>query len=364
MTTPPANLPEGETTTPDEDFEILDASNVSLCSVSAETYLSLPEELLGLSTVNDVENAIQRCKNMILTKTEDTEERKWLVRRLIELRIRLENLREVHDQNAIETNINENKKVILGHHFTLQSFPKSPLHYYCDRCSGVIWNVLHSWYLCSECNYKCHVKCLDQVCRVCAHVLVTEKPTYIYDICPQAENGLANQNYRCAECLAHTSISYNSVEPRLCDYTGKYYCSTCHWNSTSVIPARVILNWDFEERVVCRSSKQILNLMSKLPILKLEELNPVLFACIEELGVVKELRQQLMQIKKYLTSCKSALEEQLLWQSNDKVHFLENEDTYSLQDLFELRTGELVKYLNKLRDCFIRHIKVDCEANM
>lgn len=183
---------------------------------------------------------------MILTKTEDTEERKWLVRRLIELRIRLENLREVHDQNAIETNINENKKVILGHHFTLQSFPKSPLHYYCDRCSGVIWNVLHSWYLCSgiytkfyyyqfgilhnsnhkffiykyifslilmvdffhlECNYKCHVKCLDQVCRVCAHVLVTEKPTYIYDICPQAENGLANQNYRCAECLAHTSIS-------------------------------------------------------------------------------------------------------------------------------------------------------------
>lgn len=43
MTTPPANLPEGETTTPDEDFEILDASNVSLCSVSAETYLSLPE---------------------------------------------------------------------------------------------------------------------------------------------------------------------------------------------------------------------------------------------------------------------------------------------------------------------------------
>lgn len=70
-----------------------------------------------------------------------------------------------------------------------------------------------------------------------------------------------------------------------------------------------------------------------------------------------------MQIKKYLTSCKSALEEQLLWQSNDKVHFLENEDTYSLQDLFELRTGELVKYLNKLRDCFIRHIKVDCEAS-
>ena len=77
------------------------------------------------------------------------------------------------------------------------------------------------------------------------------------------------------------------MEPRLCDYTGKYYCTTCHWNSTSVIPARVVLNWDFEERVVCRASKQILKLMAKLPILKLEKLNPILFACVEELGTVK-----------------------------------------------------------------------------
>lgn len=83
-------------------------------------------------------------------------------------------------------------------------------------------------------------------------------------------------------------LSGNSVlEPRLCDYTGKYYCPTCHWNSTSVIPARVIFNWDFKERFVCRSSKQILKLMAKLPILKLEELNPILFACVEELGAIK-----------------------------------------------------------------------------
>lgn len=77
---------------------------------------------------------------------------------------------------------------------------------------------------------------------------------------------------------------------------------------------------------------------------------------------MQELRQQLMQIKKYLTSCRVALEQQLLWQSSDKLHFLENEDIYSLQDLLELRSGDLIKYLTKLRDSFIRHIKVECEV--
>lgn len=152
------------------------------------------------------------------------------------------------------------------------------------------------------------------------------------------------------------------LEPRLCDYNGKYYCPTCHWNSACAIPARIIHNWDFKERRVCRSSKQILKLMAKLPILKLEELNPVLFATIEELIEVKLLRQHLLQIKKYLISCKVALESRLLWQLGDRFHFIENENTYSLQDLIDLRSGELIQYLNKLRDAFIRHIKNDCQV--
>lgn len=39
-------------------------------------------------------------------------------------------------------------------------------------------------------------------------------------------------------------------EPRLCDYSGLYYCNYCHWNDIMVIPARVIANWDFEPRKV------------------------------------------------------------------------------------------------------------------
>lgn len=39
-------------------------------------------------------------------------------------------------------------------------------------------------------------------------------------------------------------------EARQCDYTGLYYCSSCHWNDLAVVPARAIHNWDFEPRKV------------------------------------------------------------------------------------------------------------------
>ena len=60
-------------------------------------------------------------------------------------------------------------------------------------------------------------------------------------------------------------------------------------------------NWDFEERRVCRASKQLLRLMEKRPVLKLQQLNPRLFDFVEELNVVKvcsycQLLRHLMNI--------------------------------------------------------------------
>ena len=39
-------------------------------------------------------------------------------------------------------------------------------------------------------------------------------------------------------------VSYS--EPRICDYSGNYYCELCHWNDPMLIPARVLHNWDFD----------------------------------------------------------------------------------------------------------------------
>lgn len=47
------------------------------------------------------------------------------------------------------------------------------------------------------------------------------------------------------------------VEPRICDYTGLYYCPTCHWNDSAPIPARILHNWDFTPSKVCRGIMKI-----------------------------------------------------------------------------------------------------------
>ncbi|CAL4064428.1 unnamed protein product, partial [Meganyctiphanes norvegica] len=120
-------------------------------------------------------------------------------------------------------------------------------------------------------------------------------------------------------------------EPRLCDYTGLYFCPACHWNSRQIIPGRVIHNWDFDEQLVSRSSKQILLLLKHKPLMDLHTLNPSLIKFVEELTTVKNLRENLLIMKQYLSSCRTAQESRMLRQLQDRQHFVENSHMYSLQ---------------------------------
>ncbi|XP_047098250.1 differentially expressed in FDCP 8 homolog A isoform X1 [Schistocerca piceifrons] len=341
--------------------------------ISVANCLSISEDGPGLTSVEELTKAVEQCKDMVLESPERSEERKWLVRRLIELRLRLQEARDVAEE--LTCSPREDIKVRLGHHFVFQNQPVSASKQYCDRCCGAVWSVIQSWYQCRDCLYVCHTKCLAQVCRICAHVIASENPQYIKDICPEV--GLSAQSYRCAECKTHITFTFpkgltcfgrpftseNSwVEPRLCDYDGCYYCPSCHWNSMAVIPARVIHNWDFEERPVCRASRQLLQLMIKRPLLNLEELNPRLFGFVEELGFVKKMREDIMIMKKYFISCKDATEQRLLWQLKDYNHFIDNVDTYSLQDLIDTNSGRLPDRLSKIHAEFTKHIKEECKV--
>lgn len=81
----------------------------------------------------------------------------------------------------------------------------------------------------------------------CTHSLVLSPPSHYCQVCP--EKGLTDQQFRCFKCNRAFNQS-PSVEPRLCDYDGLYYCSHCHNRDTAVIPARVMHNWDFTAREV------------------------------------------------------------------------------------------------------------------
>jgi len=54
----------------------------------------------------------------------------------------------------------------------------------------------------------------------------------------------------------HAGVIYGV--PRLCAFTGQYYCPQCHDNDEHVIPARMIHNWDFRKHKVSKRCIHIL----------------------------------------------------------------------------------------------------------
>lgn len=98
------------------------------------------------------------------------------------------------------------------------------------------------------------------------------------------EIGLAKQNYECAECNVDIILSTSNI----CDYDGKYYCTKCHTGDTSVIPARIIHNWDFTPRSVSKKSLLLINYIRSRPILfNILQLNSMLYGFVDELVGLK-----------------------------------------------------------------------------
>ncbi|KAG0415600.1 hypothetical protein HPB47_007216 [Ixodes persulcatus] len=248
-------------------------------------------------------------------------------------------------------------KMVMEHQFEPRMYERA--QQYCEKCCGSIWGVLYGFYQCKNCNFKCHNKCLNSITRRCAYARAHEKPEFTLDICP--EQGLSAQGYRCAEC--RQNVFPQQGQPRRCEYTGRYYCSLCHWNSQTIVPARVLHNWDFEPRKVCRASLQFLRLMVRKPILNLDELNPMLFTFVEDLGHVKKLREDILRMKQYLTLCHAAQQQKLLLLLHKRQHFVEGSHMYSLQDLIDLHDGNLLGYLTQVHQVFFDHITKSCEVS-
>lgn len=151
------------------------------------------------------------------------------------------------------------------------------------------------------------------------------------------------------------------MEPRICDYTGLYYCPTCHWNDVAPIPARVVHNWDFSQKSVCRATLQEMALTIDRPVIDLEAKNPKLFIYVQNLSLVKKLRTNLNDMRRYLTECRIATNSKLLENAvSTKRHLVQCVNMYSMADLIGVENGSLTEFLNKLFMTFELHIR-KCE---
>ena len=308
----------------------------------------------SFNSLRDVSEAIEACKKGIYDTVESTDERKELVHKLIKLRIRYHDLRErqEHPIAGYETR---------GHTF-VDYYAGVPIpgvsgtrKIYCQQCCGVIWVYLQSSQHCADCGFSVHSACMENIMRECVGTKVKSKPDFITEICP--EKSLPSLNYCCSECDRALSRTNPKLEPRLCDYTGLSFCSYCHWNALSVTPARIICNWDFAPREVSQASKQYLYLMANKPVINIKTSNEKLFAVVQELNHVQQMRETIILMKKYLTVCRLASEQKILLHLAPKQHFVDHSDFYSIQDLLEVKSGSLADFLTKIVDTFALHIK-------
>ena len=165
--------------------------------------------------------------------------------------------------------------------------------------------------------------------RTCVATKVKTNPDFIMDICP--ERLLPTLKYRCVECDKRFS---HLRTPRLCDYTGLSFCPDCHWNAMHPTPARIIHNWDFEPQPVSQATKQYLYLMQRKPVVDISEANPKLFAVVQELVEVQELRCNIILMKKYLTVCRIGNVQFLMTVLSTRWRFVLKHNFTALNDSF------------------------------
>ncbi|XP_030884081.1 pleckstrin homology domain-containing family M member 3 isoform X2 [Leptonychotes weddellii] len=145
------------------------------------------------------------------------------------------------------------------------------------------------------------------------------------------ERGLTAQSFKCAGC--QRSIGLSSGKAKVCNYSGWYYCSSCHVDDSFLIPARIVHNWDTSKYKVSKQAKEFLEYVYEEPLIDIQQENPMLYRHAEPLATVVRLRQRLKSLRAYLFSCRAAVAEDLRRRIFPREYLLQQIHLYSLADL-------------------------------
>jgi len=173
------------------------------------------------------------------------------------------------------------------------------------------------------------------------------------------EVGLDMQGWQCAECSK--SIGAIFGPGRVCSYTRKYYCEDCHENTqTAVIPARLLYNWDGAQYKVAKSSMVFLQAVACKPIIDIRSFSPNLPTFAPCIDTSYRLRKQLTYLSAYLTACSRAGQEgvavalaEAVW---PREYLYSGTDLYSLRDMEQLYSGELITTLTMAVNLCMKHV--------
>uniref|UniRef100_A0A915PV34 Rubicon Homology domain-containing protein n=1 Tax=Setaria digitata TaxID=48799 RepID=A0A915PV34_9BILA len=173
---------------------------------------------------------------------------------------------------------------------------------------------------------------------------------------------LEEQQYRCGGCGIKVSKVY-CRRMRYCDYYGKVFCQRCHQGAKSRIPARVIYQWSFKEYPVSDIAYRFLLDNHRQPVINASAIDSHFYSRIRRLKKIRELRVKLVHVWSYIRLCNIARETITnLYSIFSTIpnYMLSDADVYSMEDLENVRKGELFRIISPLVQYGQYHIE-GCE---
>ncbi|NWI77577.1 PKHM1 protein, partial [Dryoscopus gambensis] len=168
------------------------------------------------------------------------------------------------------------------------------------------------------------------------------------------EKGLDSQSFICAGCSRQIGFSF--ARPKLCNFSGLYYCDSCHRDEETVIPSRLIHNWDLTKRGVCKQALKFLTQIRNQPLIDLKLVNESLYEHVERMGRILRSREQLKLLGDYLIMCRSGALKELSKRLDHRHYLLECPHKYSVADLRQIADGAFETFLQSLLQFASHHV--------
>ncbi|GFZ17451.1 Phox (PX) domain-containing protein [Actinidia rufa] len=157
---------------------------------------------------------------------------------------------------------------------------------------------------------------------------------------------LESQHNTCAACHKHFDDGKTRMlefvqtlgwgKPRLCEYTGRLFCSSCHTNEIAVLPARVLHHWDFTQHPVSQLAKSYLDSIYDQPMLCVSAVSPILFSKVPALVQVTGVRKRIGAMLPYV---RCPFRMSIYRGLASRRYLLESYDFFALRDLIDLSKG-------------------------
>lgn len=175
-----------------------------------------------------------------------------------------------------------------------------------------------------------------------------------YLVAIPTEKGLDSQSFICAGCSRQIGFSF--ARPKLCAFSGLYYCDSCHRDEETVIPSRLIHNWDLTKRGVCKQALKFLTQIRNQPLIDLKLVNESLYEHVERMGRILRSREQLKLLGDYLIMCRSGALKELSKRLDHRHYLLECPHKYSVADLRQIADGVFETFLQSLLQFASHHV--------